>query len=208
MPQERAIAARERAMRRACSSLSRTQGPAMNARDAPPPTARSRAISTRRVPWRPRSALGLPELLAGTDKAPEERVGEHRLRLEFGMELAGQEVRMIRNLHDLDETPIGGLAAHPEPLLQHGVEVLPVDFVAVAVPLADLGLPVGALGLRPRLQDARPLPETHVPPHPLHALELAQLVDHRVRGPRIELGGTGALQAAPAARELNNAALH
>src|SRR5439155_26437642 len=157
-PQSRASFARARAMFRSCSSPSITQGPAMNARGAPSPTARSRAISTRRVRSGPRSALGLPELPAGTDKAPEERMGEHRLRFEFGMELTGQEVRMVRDLHDLHEAAIGRLAAHAQTLPQHGVEILPVHLVAVPVALADLRPAVGAMCLRSRLEDARPLP--------------------------------------------------
>src|SRR5258706_165957 len=166
----------------------------------PSPTARSRVIATRRVPSGPRSALGLPELPAGTDKAPEERMGEHRLRLELGMELAGQEIRMVLDLHDLHETAIGGLAADPHSLLQHGVEVLPVHFVAVAVPLADLRPAVGAMRLRPRFQDTRPFSEAHVPSHALHSLQLPQLVNHRIRGARIELCRVGVLQAADVAR--------
>src|SRR3989441_4751069 len=196
MPRSRAIFESARAMRRACVSLSITHGPAMSARGAPSPIASSRLISTRRVRPARGSALCLPELFAGTDEAPEEGVGEHRLRLELGMELAGQEIRMVRYFHDLHEPAVGRFAADPKPFLHHGVKILPVDFVAVAVTLADLGLAVGVLGLRARLQDAGPLAETHVPTHALHTLELAQLVDHRGGCSRLELGGLRVLQAA------------
>src|SRR3989442_4899178 len=125
MPRSRAIFERARAMRKACVSLSITHGPAMSARGAPSPIASSRLISTRRVRPAPGSALGLPELLAGTDEAPEEGVGEHRLRLELGMELAGQEIRMVRYLHDLHEPAVGRLSAAPKSLLYHSVSILP-----------------------------------------------------------------------------------
>src|SRR3989442_12476257 len=126
MPRSRAIFERACAMRKVCVSLSITHGPAMSARGAPSPIAISRLISTRRVRPAPGSALGLPELLAGTDEAPEEGVGEHRLRLELGMELAGQEIRMIRDLHDLHEPAVGRFAPDPPPLLHPGVQILPV----------------------------------------------------------------------------------
>src|SRR3989442_12169552 len=126
MPRSRAIFESARAMRRACVSLSITHGPAMSARGAPSPIASSRLISTRRVRPAPGSALGLPELFAGTDEAPEQGVGEHRLRLELGMELAGQEIRLIRDLQDLPQRTVGRFAPDPPPLLHPGVQILPV----------------------------------------------------------------------------------
>src|SRR6266581_472721 len=207
MPQSRASFERMRAMRRACASLSITHGPATSARGAPPPMARSWLISTRRVRPGPWSALGLPELPAGTDEAPEERVREHRLRLELRMELAGQEIRVIRNLHDFHEATIGRLPAHPQTPLHHGVEICPVYLVAMTVPFADLRLSIGVVGLRARLEDAGPLPEAHVASHAFHSLELAQLVDHRVRCGRVELRGVGVLEPADVAREFDHGAL-
>src|SRR2546428_3387953 len=126
MPRSRAIFESARAMRKVCVSLSITHGPAMSARGAPSPIAISRLISTRRVRPAPGSALGLPELLAGTDEAPEEGVGEHRLRLELGMELAGQEIRMVRYLHDFHEPADGGPPTAPAALSFHGVMLPPV----------------------------------------------------------------------------------
>src|SRR2546425_9810468 len=137
MPRSRAIFESARAMRRACVSLSITHGPAMSARGAPSPIASSRLISTRRVRPTPGSALGLPELFAGTDEAPEQGVGEHRLRLELGMELAGQEIRMIRDLHDLHEPAVGRFAASPQPFLHPCGVVVPVHLRTVAMTLPD-----------------------------------------------------------------------
>src|SRR2546426_10927426 len=106
----------------------------MSARGAPSPIASSRLISTRRVRPAPGSALGLPELPAGTDEAPEEGVGEHRLRLELRMELAGEEVRVVGDLHDFHEAAVGRLAGPPQPRPLRSVPGRPVHLVAVAVP--------------------------------------------------------------------------
>src|SRR5262247_2352976 len=102
------MTASARAMCSACSSLSMTQGPAMNASGAPPPIERRVPTLTRRA-GAPASAGRRPVPLAGIDEAPEQGVRQHRLRLELGVELAGQEVRVTRHLDDLHEPPVGGL---------------------------------------------------------------------------------------------------
>src|SRR5437773_5728497 len=118
-PTRRAASDRAAAIFKACSSLSITQGPAMKASGEPPPIARSPVIATRRVRPRPGSALGLTVPLAGTDEAPEERMREHRLRLELGVELAGQEIRMLRDFDDFHEASVRGLSADPETAPRH-----------------------------------------------------------------------------------------
>src|SRR4249920_95323 len=107
----------------ACSSLSITHGPARNARRSPPPIASRASTATRRV-GEPASARGLPEPLAGIDEAPEEWMRLHRLRLELGVELTGQEVRVVGDLHDLHEPVIGGVAGHLHPAPFHVIQVL------------------------------------------------------------------------------------
>src|SRR5262245_20079406 len=195
------------AMRIACSSLSMTQGPARNASGAPAPIARSAVTATRR-PAAGGSAGGLTVPLAGIDERAEEGVRLHRLGLELRVELAGQEVRVIRNLDDLDEALVRRLPGHLEPAPLEIVHVLAVHLVAVAVALADLGAGVRLVGVRTRLDQARPLPEPHVPAHALHAFELAQLVDDRVRGLRGELGRVGVLEPQDVAGILDHRALH
>ena len=85
---------------------------------------------------------------------------------------------------------------------------LAVEFVAVAVALADLGR---AVRLRAR-SCPRPAGRIRAQPHGaaqfVHALQLAQLVDHAVRRGRIELGGVGVFEAAHVARELDHHRLH
>src|SRR5215472_8789462 len=48
----------------------------------------------------------LPMLVGRPDKRPEQRMRFERLRLEFGMELAPDKVRMIGQLHHLDISPV------------------------------------------------------------------------------------------------------
>src|SRR5262245_12072974 len=195
-------------MRSACSSLSMTHGPAMKARGSPPPIASRASIATRRTGAGPASAGGLPEPLAGIDEAPEQRVRLHRLRLELGVELAGEEVRVVLDLDDLHEPVIRSLTGHLEPPPLQIVHVLEMDLVTVAVPLADLGAAVRLVGDRARLEQARPAAEPHVAAHPLDPLQLPQLVDDRVRRGGIELRGIRLLEVTHVAGVLYVGALH
>ena len=52
-----------------------------------------------------------------THKARKKRVRMIRARLEFRMELRGDEPRMIRDLHDLDESVVRARARDDKPLL-------------------------------------------------------------------------------------------
>src|SRR5262245_57285232 len=141
------MAAIERAMRVACSSLSITHGPAMNASGAPPRVSSRSPTGTLR--GAAGSAPGRPVPLAGMDEAPEKGMGLHRLRLELGVELAGHEVRVIGDLDDLDEALVGRLARDLETAALEILHVLPVHLVTVPVALADLGPAVGLLRRAP-----------------------------------------------------------
>src|SRR5207245_2845850 len=118
----RHISERARAIFRQWASLSMTHGPATKARGAPPPIARSWPTRTLRTAGRPPSAPGRAGPFAGIDEAPEQRVRLHRLRFEFRVELAGEEVRVVRYLHDLHEAPVGRLARHTQATTCHLVE--------------------------------------------------------------------------------------
>src|SRR5262245_25734445 len=123
------------------------------------------------------------------------------------MELTGEEIRVIGDLDDLDEPAVRSLAGDPHAALLEIVHVPALDLVAVAVPLADLRATVGLVGGRAGLEEAGPLAEPHVATHLVDALQLAELVDHRVRGVRIELGRVGVLQPRHVARVLDHRAL-
>ena len=62
-----------------------------------------------------------------------------RLRLELGMKLAAQKVRMPRQLHNLNISRIGCGAADAQAAAGQQRFVLAVKLVAVPVALADLG---------------------------------------------------------------------
>ena len=50
----------------------------------------------------------------GSDETGEQRLGGDRLGLELGVVLHGQEPRMVRHFHHLDQTAVGARAAEPE----------------------------------------------------------------------------------------------
>src|SRR5215471_9650383 len=100
-----------------CSSLSMTQGPAINARGAELPISSPDVIRTRGLFYRI-SRLAKPApcsfLVAvrqrRADECPEQRVRLQRLGFEFGMKLAAQIPGMIRQFANLDIHAIGSLA--------------------------------------------------------------------------------------------------
>ena len=120
--------------------------------------------------------------------------------LELGVELRGAEPRVVRQLDDLDQPPVGRAAADHEPGRLDVVAQRGVDLVAVAVALVDDGLVVvgrarpGALGTR----CTGSAPRRMVPPRSSMAALLGQEVDDRVGRLGVELAGVGAVH--PAAR--------
>jgi hypothetical protein len=86
------------------------------------------------------------------DEAGEQRVRPVGARLEFGVELAADEPRVVRELDHLDERPVGRQPAEAEPVtLERRAEAVG-DLVPVPVALADL---VGAVRLRARVPGVR-----------------------------------------------------
>ena len=76
---------------------------------------------------------------AGLHEGREQRVGLQGLGLELGVELAAQEVGVVRQLDDLHEGAVRAHAGEGHALgLQGPAEVRLVELVAVAVALADL----------------------------------------------------------------------
>ena len=95
----------------------------------------------------PQPPAALARGAAGSHTTPlrsrEQRMRLQRLRLEFGMELAAQEERVVGNLDDLDVGPIGGRAADAQSAGGQRALVLAIELVAMAMALADLVLAVG-----------------------------------------------------------------
>src|SRR5438046_502123 len=78
----------------------------------------------------------------GADEVLEERVAGKGLRLELRVELAAEEPRMVLELDDLDEFPIGRHAGEGEPGVPKRRQIFLIDLVPMAVPLGDRGLAI------------------------------------------------------------------
>ena len=73
------------------------------------------------------------------DKGGEQRMRLQRLGFELGMELAAQIPGMVRHFADLDVDAVGRLRrSMPQAAGRQDLLVFAVEFVAVAVALADL----------------------------------------------------------------------
>src|SRR5262249_53195866 len=131
-----------------------------------------------------------------------------RARAELGMELTGDEVRVLGGLDDLDQLFLG-----PDPrdaqagLLEPG-QVVVVHLIAMTVPLLDDPLPVEPRGHAALAQHDRIEPESHRAALVGQLALLRQEIDHQMRRVRIELGGARAAEAADVARVLDHGTLH
>ena len=95
--------------------------------------------------------------VARRDEFAEERVRLERLGLEFGVELAAEEVGVAGDFDDLDVGLVGSGAADLQACAGQQGLVLAIELVAVAVALADLFLAaVSAAGERVFLQNTGP----------------------------------------------------
>jgi len=85
-------------------------------------------------------------LVCGLYEGVEEWMRFEGLGLELRVELAAEEVGMVRNLDDLDVGGVRGGAADAESRAGEDGLVLAVKFVTVAVTFADFGFAVGIGG--------------------------------------------------------------
>ena len=77
---------------------------------------------------------------AAADETLEQRMPIARVRRELGVELAGEEQRMLRQLDHLDEV-IDRQPGKTQSGFSKLLAIVVVDLVAMAVPLVDLVLP-------------------------------------------------------------------
>ena len=127
-----------------------------------------------------------PMLQGGADEGGEERMRFEGLGLEFGVELAAQEPRVIGSFDDFDVVFVGGAASDSKTRGDKSFLVFAVELVAVAMALADIGGAVSFIGERTGFEPAGPSTEAHGAAHFVHAQQFAQLVNHAMRGLRIE----------------------
>src|SRR5579872_3304312 len=112
-----------------------------------------------------------------------------RFRLELGMELAPNKMRMVRKLNHLYISPVRSRPGNPQPARRQGLFILAVEFITMPMALADLKLPIDFMRQSSRLNLARPRPQPHGAAKFFHAAQLAQFVNHPVRSSRIKLAG-------------------
>src|SRR5690606_7863076 len=133
-------------------------------------------------------------------------------------ELARDEPRMVRQLHDLDQQVVHGLARDDETEILERLPVAVVEFVAVPMPLAYHVLAVQLARERSAAQAAFLRAEAH------RAAEVGRLVaaldlaaaggpfgdqrDDRMHAVAVVLAGIGAVQPGHVARELDHRGMH
>src|SRR5580704_6253887 len=124
------------------------------------------------------------------------------------MELAAQEEWVVGKFHDLDIGSVGSCAADPQSGCGKRPFVFAIELVAMTVALTDFALPISSTRQRVGLQFARPCTQPHRAAQFFHTAQLAQLVNHAMRGRWIKLTGIRLLQPAYIARELDASGLH
>src|SRR5215469_2495781 len=131
-----------------------------------------------------------------------------RLGFELGMELTGDKVRMVGQFHHLHVGSVRSRTRNSQSARGERFLVFTIEFVAVAVAFADLGLTVDLAGQGARLDFAGPGAETHGTAQFFDAAQLAQFVDHSMGSGRIKLAGVGVGESAYVAGELDAGGLH
>src|SRR4051812_19114600 len=133
-PARRVMSRSASAVSIACASLSITHGPAMSASGPPPRlTPPTSTGETTRLPYHGRCGrLALRQLVAVArfDEPGEQRVRLQRLRLELGMELHRDVIRMRRQLQHLDELAVERASDDFESLVGQRLLVEAVELVA------------------------------------------------------------------------------
>src|SRR5215471_5520660 len=124
------------------------------------------------------------------------------------MELASKEPGVIRQFNDFDEAAIPGLARQRQPICRQNLFVLGVEFIAVPVTLAYLGLAKDLLSQRAFFQQAFVRAQPHCAPHFFYSNQIAELEDNRVRSIAVEFCRVRPLEPAHIPRELYAGALH
>src|SRR5690349_19200366 len=124
------------------------------------------------------------------------------------MELAAQEVRMVRDFDDLNVSPVWRGAGDAQAAAGQYRFIFAVELIAMAMALAYLCCAVGFCRLAIRLKFACPRAQTHCASQFIDAGQLAQLINDAVGGGLIEFAGVCFVQPAYVASKLNARSLH
>src|SRR5579859_5295213 len=128
------------------------------------------------------------------------------LGLEFGVELAAQEPGVFGGFDDFYVILVWSASGDLQARAGEDFFVIAIEFVAMAVALADFELAVGAMGEGARREFARPGAEAHGAAHFVDAEEFAQFVNDAMRRLRIELGAVCGLERGDVAGILDGGA--
>ena len=149
-----------------------------------------------------------PVLVSSPNESLEQRMRLQRLRFELRMELASDEMRMVRKLNHLHISSVRRRPRNPQPARRQCFLILTIEFITMPVPFADLKLSIDFMRQSSRLNFASPGPQPHSPAKFLDPAQLAQFVNHPMRRRRIELTGISVGQPAHVASKLDASRLH
>src|SRR5579859_6994707 len=147
-------------------------------------------------------------LIGGLNKRREQRMRLQRLRLEFRMKLASQEMRMAGDFYNLNIRPIRSRSGDAQPGPGQDGLILAVEFIAMTMALADFQLAISFVGKRTRFEFTRPRAQPHGAAEFVNSAQLAQFVDHPMRRGRVEFAGIRRLKSADIAGILDARRLH
>src|SRR5882724_10374871 len=119
-----------------------------------------------------------------------------RLGFELRMELAADEMWMVRQFNHLDIRSVRRGTGNSQSCRGQLLFVFAVELVTMPMSLADLSLTIDPMRQRSRLNFADPCAQAHSPAEFLYTAQLAQLVDHAVWSCRIEFARVGFRQPA------------
>src|SRR6185369_5832109 len=146
----------------------------------------------------------IPTPNGGGHETLEQRVSDHRPALEFRMELATDEIRMLRKLDDLHQAIIRASAAQHQARARELLAILVVELEAVTMAFGDLLVLVQLERVAAGLERARISTEAHRAALVLDATLIGHQVDDRIGAVFLELGRAHAFQPAHIARELDH----
>jgi len=138
----------------------------------------------------------------------EERMRLVGTALEFRVELASDEVRMIGEFDDFDESLVGARAAEAESGVLQLVPVVVVELEAVAMTLGNLGFSVDFLGSAAGNEFAGIRAESHRAALGFDSALIRHEVDDRVLRRSTEFDGVGAVEVADVSRVFDYRELH
>src|SRR5579863_10140617 len=158
-----------------------------------------------------RSFFGSPleaVLVSRANEALEHGMRFQRLGLEFRVELAADEMRVIRKFDHFHISSVRRRTGDLESSSGQCAFVFTVEFITVAMAFADLKLAIDLVGQSTRLDFAGPGAQSHGASQFFHAAQFAQLVNHPMRSSRVKLARIGLRQPANIPGKLDTRSLH